>query len=365
MSGLGVDLILKRLNAAKVPTWGKAKEWGRAYTLRLLRSRRLLGEYQRLDKVTGHGFGSVIKNYYPAVVSEADFDRVQRAVDDRLHQRGPRGKMVTSLFTRLMFSASDGSPMHLTAKGVGQKHLVSSAAARGRVGAVYLGFPYQAVEDAFLAFLREVRPEDICPLSAEPEDDGLDEAEAELARLELRVAEVQQEIRKGGEFEALVSLLRDLDSDRQKAARRVEEIRSSRHQSPAEQLLAEGKSVVSMMKKAKGDELLELRFRLRSAIKSLVSTIWCRVFRAKFNGEPWKVAVMEVHFLTGVVRHIFILSHKSKTHYKKLDFSAGFKSRLDVRKEMLSTLVSMVVGKLERRFLDEDELKKLRKTQRQ
>ena len=90
--------------------------WARGYMIILLRTRRVLGEYQRHTR-DGKPIGDPILGYYKEVIKETQFDRVQREVSARFHQRGRQGKCVTNLFTRLINDACDGSPMHIGAKG--------------------------------------------------------------------------------------------------------------------------------------------------------------------------------------------------------------------------------------------------------
>lgn len=364
--GLGSNQIEKRLNQQQVPTWGKAQLWNKEYIGKLLRTRRVLGEHRHIDE-KGNEVGEPIIGYYPAVIPVPQFERVQKAISDRKYQRGPRGALVTNLFTRLIVDAQDSSPMHITAKTRGNSLLANSNAMRGKPGLIYIGFRYAAFENAFLNYLSEVQSSDIAPegLDHHQEEDELSETEARVAMLDKQIKAIQKEIREGGEVTSLSEVLRQLDADKQQATRNADVLRQKKHQSPAAKLLGDGKTIIGMLRTAKGDELLTLRTRLRSAIKSLVSVIWLRVFDADIDGIRWRIAVAEVHWTSGKVRYLFIPYRKNDNRKEKdkesfaLTVTPKLAGKLDIRKDTTERLAKLVAGLLKLRELVAKEKKPL------
>ena len=309
--GIGANQITKRLNKQGVPAWGSSPLWQGSYIAFLLRTRKVLGEHRYVEG-RGHDSESPILNYYPAVIPVPQFERVQKGLSDRYFQRGRTGPTQANLFTRLVYDARDKSPITICAKYPGVRQMVSSAATRGSPASLYLGFRYSFFENAFLDFLSEVDPADLAPetLDVQKIDDNLAEARTELARIETAIKTVQQNIVDGGDCAALADMLRQLDVKRQQAASRVDALHRQRHQSPAEKMLGDGKTLIGMIREAQDDDLVTLRTRLKATIKHLVSKIWLRTLDADIDSMEWRIAVAEVQFISGKTRNLFVLYHR-------------------------------------------------------
>jgi hypothetical protein len=80
-SGYGHALIVKRFQAEGVAPF-KGAHWSRTYIALILKDRRALGGFQpRLRN--GDKAGAVIKDYYPAVVTEDEWDATRNGVRQR------------------------------------------------------------------------------------------------------------------------------------------------------------------------------------------------------------------------------------------------------------------------------------------
>jgi len=361
--GIGANQIAKRLNKQGVPAWGSSPLWQGSYIAFLLRTRKVLGEHWRND---GHGreLGPPIVNYYPAVIPIPQFERVQKGLSDRYFQRGRTGPSQTNLFTRLIYDAHDKSSITICAKYPGVWQMASSAATRGSPGSIYLGFRYSFFEDAFLDFLSEVEPADFAPetLDVRKVEDDLAEARTELARIETTIRTVQQNIVDGGDCVALANTLRQLDAKRQQAASRVDALHRERHQSPAEKMLSDGKTLIGMVRKAQGDDLVTLRTRLKATIKHLVSEIWMRTLDADIDGTEWRIAVSEIKFLNGRTRTLFVLYHrwakwraKTSRHFA-VTTTPGLALIVDVHHDTNERLATVTAGLM--RLVDRAEAEK-------
>ena len=162
VSGIGGHALEQRMNARKIPNISqRSGHWHRSYIEKILTNKAVIGEYQphRISNGKRVPVGKPIKNYFPAIVDEKLFYRVQECRADRLiRRRGRKGQYLTNLFTGLAACAYCGAPMRLENKGPlpkGGRFLACSAAKRG-LGCVTTGWPYVQFEKSFLAFVREI-----------------------------------------------------------------------------------------------------------------------------------------------------------------------------------------------------------------
>jgi DNA invertase Pin-like site-specific DNA recombinase len=121
LDGKGLYQIVKTLTAEGIPTWGegkvKALHWGRPYVHKLLTSRTLLGELQTHTR--GEPDGDPIIGYYPAVIDEDTWERVQSKLAGRREGPGRIGERVTNLFTGLLHDARSRGKMLIAWQTVG------------------------------------------------------------------------------------------------------------------------------------------------------------------------------------------------------------------------------------------------------
>ena len=105
-SGLGIEIIAKRLNVEGLKTFKQQKEWRSSGVSSLLRNRALIGEFQfkqRNESGKRIALGEPILNYYPNVVSKQLFWEVQQGMDLRNKRgSGNRAGKFTNLFTGLI-----------------------------------------------------------------------------------------------------------------------------------------------------------------------------------------------------------------------------------------------------------------------
>ncbi|MEI2796168.1 recombinase family protein [Pseudoxanthomonas sp. F11] len=110
-NGFGAYSIARRLNQRKELPWSTRKNavWRESYVKKILNSRTVLGEYQPhvMTKVSGKRVrlpeGEPLKDYYPPVVSLADFVEAGSAVALRRGTgRGRKGATYANLFTGIL-----------------------------------------------------------------------------------------------------------------------------------------------------------------------------------------------------------------------------------------------------------------------
>lgn len=122
LAGHGRRSIARRLNMDGVPTWGRgdsrAAGWQNSYIQKLLTNRSVLGEYQPHRKakrdVRRTPVGDPLPGYFPQIISDEDFARVNR---DRVKVPGVRGRM-NNLLRGIATCAGCGASMSFVKKTI-------------------------------------------------------------------------------------------------------------------------------------------------------------------------------------------------------------------------------------------------------
>jgi DNA invertase Pin-like site-specific DNA recombinase len=166
--GYGVFRITRKLNADKVPTMGnkpkkKAKQWYESYIIRILNSRSVLGEFQPCtrDGTKSVPQGDPLRDYYPAIIREADFVAARRAIDSRALGFKRTGKDIPNIFGKLIRNARDGSGwLYIPAKKKAPIPRLEPVGGRNGTSQP-LSMRYPQLESAFLEFLEEITADDL------------------------------------------------------------------------------------------------------------------------------------------------------------------------------------------------------------
>ena len=98
-AGIGSYSVTRRLNEARIPPFGNANGWSTSSVGKILTNRAVLGEFQPCRLVNGVPIpdGAPIKDYFPAIISEQLFYRVQNGRNERrIKGAGPNWLMNTS-----------------------------------------------------------------------------------------------------------------------------------------------------------------------------------------------------------------------------------------------------------------------------
>ena len=234
LAGAGKYQIAKTLNQdGGSPGWEKL--WHGSYITKLLRSRAVLGELvtHKLDSDGKRIPGDILKNYYPVVIDEETFNRVQ----------GMRGKVRTAdsgtplqnVLAGLAKCPTCGSNMTRVTKGqvarAGQPYLVC---VKAKVGA---GCPYISVKLPPLEEVLRTSWNELGDFLLEPKQgDSVGEKVRTLdLELEVLVDEIQNlidAISKGSTSKALFERLESLEHklDAKKATRLSLELKRTAEQ---------------------------------------------------------------------------------------------------------------------------------------
>jgi DNA invertase Pin-like site-specific DNA recombinase len=261
--GLGTLAITARLNAEKVRPIGRADVWHRSYVAKVLDNRAVLGEYQPMKGHRGRvADGDPVPGYFPAVITETEWDQAHGAKLARNNRCGRPGKKGTGsyVFQGLLRCALDDCALHvITRRGV--RYLVSARAVDGEAGSHWRQFPLEPFVEAVLSMLREVTAADIF------QDQGggkVAELTGRLAGVEKRLAVALE--RFEGDPESPTWSAQVTKYDREKRAL-VQELAEARRQA-ANPLSGAWAEAVALMGR-------EDPVRLRQALLETVAEVRC------------------------------------------------------------------------------------------
>jgi len=195
--GIGKELIARRFNAEGTPPFRGGDGWQPSTVLFLLKDRRAIGEFQPHTKVGGQRrpIGDPIPGYFPAVVSEELFYRVQAELSRR-HTGAHPGKKrrVPNIFVGIA-RCSCGRKMEFRNKngegGHSEKavYLICSGAQRGHACRHGHHHTYSALENLVLDWVADIRVSDDEAHKATLTDIKLQAKIAERDDLKRRIAE--------------------------------------------------------------------------------------------------------------------------------------------------------------------------------
>jgi hypothetical protein len=224
---------------------------------------------------------------------------VQAAKERNKKGRGPSSKFV-NLFTGLVVNAHDGHPMHVTlGTGPGrapQRRLQSYGHLSKLPGTDRTAVVYSDFENAVLAYLKEVKAEDLKKAEG-GRADTLGLLQQELEGVRVRQREIGEEISTNGGSKSLFAAVRKLD---EREAELVVEIDRLKEEIHSDDPLPNAQGVIEALAEATGDDLHNMRLRLRSLVAELVAEI--RVKPENHGGRVWWVAVIK--FRNGLCRQV-------------------------------------------------------------
>lgn len=159
LAGVGQVTIAKKLNLAKVPCWGKAQMWYTSYISKILTSPSVMGVYVPHLLVGGKG-GERIKQdpiygYFPVVVSEADYNKVQSMKNIGCF-KGQKQE-VHNIFSNLAKCPLCGSTMRRFRNGVRSRAKLICTKAKAGGGCMGYSVDLQELETAFTQGVPAIR----------------------------------------------------------------------------------------------------------------------------------------------------------------------------------------------------------------
>jgi DNA invertase Pin-like site-specific DNA recombinase len=275
IAGYGHVHIIKKLAEENTQPFGRSP-WSRSYISRILNDRRALGEFQPCKR-DGKPDGDPIKNYFPSVVTEAEWFEARAGQEQRYRHRG-RVSQHINVFSGLLFKAGDSDPYYCRTAPTGgngsarrlQRVLVRRSCIEGR-GSMD-SFPFPSFEKAILSRLREIDPRDI--LKDANGHDEIMELEGELGQIESAIAAIVSDLDAHGESPTLFARLRAKETRKNELNKRLAEARQ-KAANPLSAGWAEMKSLLEAIEEATDPD--DARMRLRTILRRIVEGIWLLV----------------------------------------------------------------------------------------
>jgi DNA invertase Pin-like site-specific DNA recombinase len=263
--------------------------------LGVLRNRAIIGEFIPTLRVGKSARKELAPKpgYYPNIDTDGIFNRVQTALDSRKTMRGRKGKFITNLFTELCHG-SDGLTMYVKAEGRGRVLKRRSVVGSGE----YRTWSYPAIETALLRFLGELK-------LTETYNSPVDGLTAELAQVEKKLGIIKGRMASDDNLDELLDTVSRLSGRKKELVRLIE---SEKGRVPETASLRQTQEILLALEKATGDDLLQLRSKLKAAIRRLVARVDC-TFLQRAGG---KVCTLVVSLTNGEVRNIVLTESKRK-----------------------------------------------------
>lgn len=326
--GYGLGQITKALNAEQVPPIGRASYWARSYVAKILATRTVLGEFQphrMANRQKRTPEGDLILDYYPAILSEAEWYAARAALTDRRSKPGRLGKGAINLFANLLRDARDGGTLIQINKGKksGGKLLASYRAHQGLEGAKMVTFPFDPFERAILSQLREIAIDDVLPKSPKSSHAVLQLA-GRLATIDERLAKISAAILDNGDIAALATAAKKLEHEKAGVIKDLDAARMEAS-NPLSETWTTCQSLIDLIDTAKDQR--DVRTRLRGAIRRVVDSLWC-LFHS--SGSK-RIAFVQVWFHGQSSHRDYVIVHHP-AHF-------GFDGQRDPKRTEAKTVV--------------------------
>jgi DNA invertase Pin-like site-specific DNA recombinase len=273
--------------------------WVRAYVAAILKDRRAVGELQPCGKGRKPE-GPPVPGYFPAVVSEEEFQAARAGARQRRTKAGRIGRHVNP-FSGLLWDARGGGPCYVTSKGEARgRIIVSGAAAEGR--APYVSFPAHTFERGVFALLREIDPREI--LEGVNGHDELMALEGELTDVESSVLALEAELDARGESPVLFRRLRQKEARQAELVKLLAEARQ-RAAHPLSASWGEARSLLEAIDTAPDPE--DVRVRLRGALRRIIESVWLLPVP---RGRD-RLCAAQIYFSGGERHRDYLIYHKA------------------------------------------------------
>jgi DNA invertase Pin-like site-specific DNA recombinase len=280
--GYGLALVCRKLSAEGVPAIGSSGRWTRPFLQRLLSDRRVIGEFQPRTS-DGKAQGDPIANYYPAIVTEAQWQAGRAHSAIRRKKPGRVGNHV-NMFASLLKDARTQSAYYSQTRVNGYKHIEGSTKKKVParmliVAAAFEGkspvwsFPETTFDAAILKCLKELAPHAHQILNG---DHGPDESQVisgKLAEVRRRLADINAELDKG-DIALLANKARQLEQQENTLKEQLA-IAEQKAAFPLSRTWGEVDPAIADVLKDPNNE--DVRTRAGSIFRRIIDSIWLLV----------------------------------------------------------------------------------------
>ncbi len=304
-AGYGQSRIVRKLTADKVPAIGPSGRWVRTYVFMLLTDRRVLGEHQPRRGRSGEADGPSIPNYYPAAITQDEWDAASAARSGRrLDTAPPRQGKTLNLFAGLLRDARDGATYYVDTRvdrDGGRARVLRNNRASSTAALASPTFDFNTFESAILSLLREVNPQEITGHVNESPDEVM-VLSGELARVEASIAALEADLNEHGESPVLFRRLRGKEEEKRDLVARLTESRQKAAH-PLSEAWGEAHSLLEVLELA--PDQADARLRLRAALRRIIESIWLLVIPCGRERQ----CVAQIWFTGGETHRDYLITH--------------------------------------------------------
>jgi hypothetical protein len=222
-----------------------------------------------------------VANYYPALVTEAEWLQAQAAMQGRKKRTGRPGEAEDSLFTGIVFDTRSGARMGVQTtiirrQGREYRYRYLHDYRRPEEGK---GVRYEPFEGGVLRALSELRPRDELPPRPKEEahERKIVELTERLVALDHREQIIQQQIADPEQdpaiVPALVASLRQVTANKAATGKELQALKLESVTGRGE-TLGEVRSLLELLADATKEEAGQLRLRIKARLRWLVESIW-------------------------------------------------------------------------------------------
>lgn len=220
LTGVGYERIAVTFNTEGIPPFGRANVWHRSYIKKILENPSVTGVL--IPHVVEHQEGKSVRKpldpvpgYYPAVIDEETFQRVQAMRSGKGYPRTKGISPVTNLIAGLGKCPSCGAAMTRVCKGpsakAGKPYLVCARAKLG-AGCAYRAVHQEAVEKALIENIGYICAN--APSGIQDLDERLEKVELQIEALGEMIENVLDAIANRPSA-ALATKLRELEDQQE------------------------------------------------------------------------------------------------------------------------------------------------------
>jgi hypothetical protein len=307
MGRVRIAEVLRR-DPDRFPCFTRGGRWSHQFIRRVLSGRAVLGEYQpEARDAEGKKVrrGPPVPGYYPALITEDDWLRVQDAIRRRRFNKvGRPGTDEANLFTGLVRNAATGSPMSEDNKGTrGRPYRYLSSTTHDGPGLAH-STPYDRFEEAVLSAVDQVQDTLAPGARAGEQQRRLKQAEEKALAAAAREGMVRdaRDAAKGSPaaYGAFLQELAAVAEERSALEAEVDRLRAEGLTAQAG-ALDQTKDLIGQLDElaqdpARAEELAQARRRVKRALANVLAGVW--VYVQDVNRSS-RVIHVQLHFRGG------------------------------------------------------------------
>jgi DNA invertase Pin-like site-specific DNA recombinase len=347
LNGYGKEKIVNFMNQSDF--WKPEKGWKKSYVKDILKSKAVIGEFQPSESYYNERgirqrrpVGEPVKDYYPKIISEKIFYRVQSKFEQFKHFKGKTGK-VSNIFTGLLKCGYCGRSFSYFNKG--SHSYLACESARRKAGCKYLSIRYDKFQDCILNFCKELDTNSIL----NPDSDRnkqienlqgiLAKSKAELSDLKQQEGNLLEAI-SGAENPKVISTLSQkleivleaqgpLESSISETEAKIQSLSVEKVQTEIN--LIETKDLIEQLE---DESNIDLRLKVRDKLRSLIQAIIIKPVGQILLDENKVEKIVQWHEKQGYKHPEIIREHYSKFINNKNECLYGIVFKSDIVRQI-------------------------------